>query len=278
METGLYYITDTPRELFEKDIYVGRKKILCGENYTAHRHNFIEIEMIISGFATVGINGKKEVMAENCIYMLRPTDIHTFSCENTECVEILKINMSEKVIKSDILDVLMSGEKPFSAKLSAQNALQIQMLSQVLFGAVNNVEYNERTVCDIIDAVFSTLLSKNGNDLFSSPKSADNDPVKNAIIYMQLHFAENPPLEKVAHAAHYNPSYFSRLFHGRTNKTYVEYLNSLKINCAKKLLLESTDNVTRIGEKCGFNSHSNFLRTFFNEVGCSPTSYRKSIK
>ncbi len=54
-----------------------------------------------------------------------------------------------------------------------------------------------------------------------------------------------------------------------------KYLTSIRINAAKKLLLESTLSISEIAEKSGFDDTFYFSRCFSKFCGCSPSQYRK---
>jgi len=56
------------------------------------------------------------------------------------------------------------------------------------------------------------------------------------------------------------------------------YINRLRINESKRLLLESDLNIGEIAFKVGFNNQSHFNRVFKSEVQISPTEYRDNRK
>jgi AraC-like DNA-binding protein len=56
------------------------------------------------------------------------------------------------------------------------------------------------------------------------------------------------------------------------------YINRLRINESKRLLLESELNIGEIAFKVGFNNQSHFNRVFKSEVQISPTEYRDKHK
>ena len=113
-----------------------------------------------------------------------------------------------------------------------------------------------------------------------APKSAGNTfanerPIQAALLYIHMHFRENPKLSQVAKIAHYNSSHFSATFHKELGTTYCDYLNMLKISYAKELLISTNLKILDICNECGFTSHSNFLRLFKENTGLSPLQFRK---
>ncbi len=69
--------------------------------------------------------------------------------------------------------------------------------------------------------------------------------------------------------------HLSRIFKAETGYTLKPYLNMLRVNNAKMLLLHSNMTITEISEKCGFSTQSLFYRTFRQFFKMTPTQYRK---
>ena len=86
-------------------------------------------------------------------------------------------------------------------------------------------------------------------------------------------------LEKVAESINMNKAAFCRYFKKVTNKTYVQFLNEIRIGHACKILIEEENkNITDIAFLCGFNNMSNFNRQFKLIKGKSPSIYIKLRK
>ena len=66
-----------------------------------------------------------------------------------------------------------------------------------------------------------------------------------------------------------------RLFQEQLGVTLVQYINKLRIEKAKELLLNSQDTILSIALQCGFGSLSTFYSLFRHLVGMSPTQYSK---
>jgi AraC-like DNA-binding protein len=60
-----------------------------------------------------------------------------------------------------------------------------------------------------------------------------------------------------------------------TQLTFKQYVNQLRIEHAKKLLVETTLSVSDIAYECGYNNVSHFNRVFKSEEACSPQEYRQ---
>ncbi len=81
-------------------------------------------------------------------------------------------------------------------------------------------------------------------------------------------------LEEVARLAHLSVEAFCRYFKLHTRKTYVNFLNEVRISHACRLLIQRNLSVEQICYETGFNNVSNFNRIFKRVTGKTPLAYR----
>lgn len=93
--------------------------------------------------------------------------------------------------------------------------------------------------------------------------------------YVQDHYHQAIYVADMAKLCNMNYSYFSRYFKKLTGKTFVEYVNYIRLTEAEKLLLTTDFNVTEIAFATGFSSSSYFIKVFKKEKGISPNQMRK---
>lgn len=85
-------------------------------------------------------------------------------------------------------------------------------------------------------------------------------------------------LEDLAHMSGYSKNYVIRLFRQETGQTPHAYINSMRIEMARRLLLNSEMSIEQIALSCGFGTYSNFYREFGRIEACSPMQYRQRHK
>lgn len=109
-------------------------------------------------------------------------------------------------------------------------------------------------------------------DLGSSGLS---DAVQRAIEFLSANYAQPLTLEDAAAAAGYSPTYFSRVFREETGITYRAYLNRIRIERSKLLLLSGPVSVAEVCQLVGFSDQSYFCKVFRELEGVSPDRFRK---
>ena len=76
----------------------------------------------------------------------------------------------------------------------------------------------------------------------------------------------------------YDYAYVSKFFKRKTDMSFRQYVNRLRIIEGKKLLSSTADSVEHVAYACGFSSLRAFDREFFAQIGVTPSAYRLSKK
>ena len=100
--------------------------------------------------------------------------------------------------------------------------------------------------------------------------------VKEAISYMEAHFAERLTLEQLAEACSFSRSEFCRIFRRYTGRTPFEYLQHLRVRRSLRLLADRSLSITRVAELTGFAGGSYYAEVFRRYMNQSPLQYRKT--
>ena len=100
--------------------------------------------------------------------------------------------------------------------------------------------------------------------------------IRQCMDYIQRHLHEEIYLEDIAEEVHRIPSYVSVQFKKITGFSLKTYINNLKIEEAKHLLLHSDLNLLDISTTLAFSSQGYFSSVFKNSLGITPSEYRKN--
>ena len=92
--------------------------------------------------------------------------------------------------------------------------------------------------------------------------------------YIADHYRENIDRDSLASIAYITPNYLSKLFRMQTGTSLREYINNLRIQEAKRLLLTTNASITDIALDMGFENISYFSTVFRKFCGCSPIEWR----
>lgn len=96
---------------------------------------------------------------------------------------------------------------------------------------------------------------------------------KKAIDYINLNYKNDISLVKMAEDIGISPAYFSRLFRKDTDYNFIEYVNKVRIEMAKKRLENGEKNLKKLCQDVGFKNYSYFFKVFKEISGTTPLSY-----
>ncbi|RZT93240.1 AraC-like DNA-binding protein [Ancylomarina subtilis] len=150
---------------------------------------------------------------------------------------------------------------------------------------LNNLHESKGAYRIILLLQILNLLAENEEEIYlaseafvESFKHSSNQKLYNVYEYVSKHFQETIDLESAAKVANLSKTAFCRFIKTKTNKTFSEFLNEMRINYAKKLLVEGKLTIAQIAYECGFNSPSYFNKQFKNYTGLTPQTARLKSK
>jgi AraC-like DNA-binding protein len=108
-----------------------------------------------------------------------------------------------------------------------------------------------------------------------APYHLEENRLSKIISYISEHYYQSITLEEIADIASMTIPAFCRYFKKRTNKTFIQFLNEYRIGKACVLLAQNNLTITQIWCELGFNSSTNFNRSFRKLYHCTPMEYRK---
>ena len=138
-----------------------------------------------------------------------------------------------------------------------------------------------RSYMKLMQLIYELSLDSQARILSSSAFShideeTDSRRVKKVLAYLQANYQREIRLADVAALVGMSEGAFSRFIKKRTAKTFVDYLNGVRLGTATRMLIDTTRSVSEICYECGFNNLSNFNRLFKKKKGCTPKEFREN--
>lgn len=136
------------------------------------------------------------------------------------------------------------------------------------------------TILEILDEISKSkhchlLASPYFKPYLSTEDCKKMDKVLN-FVYNNLTSTLN--ISAIADSVNMSESGFCHYFKKRTQRTFTQFVNEIRIGKAKRLLIESDDSVAEISYACGFNAISHFNKQFYSLAGSPPTVFRKNYQ
>jgi two-component system response regulator YesN len=105
--------------------------------------------------------------------------------------------------------------------------------------------------------------------------SSGSELVKKVRHFIEKHYANEITLSTLSKQFHINSAYLSEIFKTHVGKNFSDYLNDLRMENAKKLLMDPQLKIIDVAHLAGFSNSGYFSTVFKKNVGLSPAEYRK---
>ena len=256
-----------------------------------HYHPAIEIMYITRGIGTRFVGDCIEQYEEGDVCMIGPNLPHEWrnvdayfdkeSGLRATCIclffkrEIFDPNFIRLPEMNNIRDLIERSRR--GLKFTGNSKLEI---TRFIRSSVNDVGVRKVTNLLTLLELMATsteyeLLASVG--FTNSVNSEDFERFNKVYKFLVKNFATSIRLEEVSTLVGLTPTAFCRYFKERTKKTFVEYLNEMRIGYSKKLLLENKMKISTISGEVGFPNLSNFISQFKKVTGMSPSQFQKQF-
>ncbi|MBE7045977.1 MAG: helix-turn-helix domain-containing protein [Ruminococcaceae bacterium] len=273
-DNSISKITKSRLPIYTRKISYFAGKWPLKRNINIHNHNFFEMEIVIEGRAKTIINGTEYELLPGTLYIMCPTDTHSIIIDEGETVNVRNFCFLENAVSNEIIDFLISNAFDNIIRLSESRLKTICSLHEIVY----DLSSEDDTEINILGSKAAELMmSMVIKEIKHTPHNTDNKHILNAISYMKEHFTEDISIDDVARYTGLSVPYFSSVFHASLGTKYKDYLTSLRIAHARKLLKNSNKSISEICYESGFNSFSSFHRAFVKIVHMTPSKYVHSV-
>jgi AraC family transcriptional regulator of arabinose operon len=128
-------------------------------------------------------------------------------------------------------------------------------------------------VKSILLEIIAYFIENAGIEKIRLPASSSFEKLDLILKYIENHLAENITIEDLAKIAHFHPNYFIHFFKSLLGLSPIQYINKIKMEKAKMLLMTTDMSITEIAESVGTQLYY-FSRSFKNYTGFAPSAFR----
>lgn len=256
-------------------------------NFEVPWHQHVEYELILfkegAGLSFIG-NYVGEFETGD-IFFLGSNVPHTFQKSNADLItsavvvhfkenfwgeEILNLPESKSVTR--LLQRSLNG-----LKINGKTKEMLQPLIQSL--EIEKGFWRITKLCECLSVLSETkdYITVSTQEI-KALNPRDKDRIDSVFQYTMENFKEPIKLSLIANKAGMSIPAFCSYFKKRTKKTYIDFVNEVRIGYACKLLLTTQTSVLQICFECGFNTVANFNRQFLKIKKTTPSQYRKKLE
>ncbi|WP_046226317.1 response regulator [Paenibacillus dauci] len=222
---------------------------------------------------------------------IHPAQLTSFGYPSTALIESAIHKRDQVVVQQELDNLLdqLSADRP-SVPLLKYHLLQIIMpcIQQASAGLEQGIRdlYLQRLETVIREAAWLVdlrthllgLLSEWIEQLDTCRMSKSDQAMLECRDYLEQHYHEDLSLDEVAGRFYYNPSYFSLLFKSHFGTSFTDYIQRLRMQHARTLLLETNERIAEIGQRAGYRDIKYFAKVFKKTFLYTPEEYRRQFR
>jgi AraC-like DNA-binding protein len=271
----------------QRHSFITRQLQLNPNSHKIHSHKNFELNYIASGSGKRIVGSNISSFNKGDLVLLGPDTPHCWDILEIEpdiSPECIVTHFYENIISSDffnipeledVVDLLKNSGSGIWFKGEKTEKVGIVLKKMV---SLNGLELYVELL-----KVFHLLLGIEDREYLSLPSSLpvlyDKDQIQINKIYEYVfkNIITGIKLKEAASLVFMEPGSFCRYFKKKTNKTFMDYVKSVRIGIASKLLAETDKQITQICYECGYNNLANFNHYFKIIMKKTPSEYRKDF-
>jgi AraC-like DNA-binding protein len=252
-----------------------------------HSHKNFELNYITSGAGRRIVGNNISSYTKGDLVLLGPNISHCWEVLETDKEsygECVVTHFYENIISSDFFNipeleevVNMLKEADSGIRFKGSKTKKVaESLKKMVF-----MEGLERYI-ELLK-VFSLLLQIDNREYLALPSSLPNNYEKDRkqidkiYEYVFQNVQNGINLNDAAKLVCMEPSSFCRYFKKKTSQTFMDYVKSVRIGIAARMLAETDKQITQICYECGYNNLANFNHYFKVVMKKTPSEYRKAF-
>lgn len=248
-----------------------------------HLHNCFEIYLFLQGDVNYFVEQSIYHLKRGTLLIFNNKEIHKAAKLSSKTYERIVISFHPQIVENfsteytNLLSCFLERNKgQNNAILLSKKQLDIYLaLASKLIETSHCNEYGNDvlTITYLVQMlIFLNKIYK--HDEISLEQYPLSEKLQDVLTYIDNHLIEDLSLDRISNHFSLNKSYLGRLFKKETGSTIYNLIMLKRVSLAKQLLSDGKN----VSEACllsGFNDYANFIRTFKQVTGYSPSKYHK---
>lgn len=241
------------------------------QSFPSHFHEHYVIGFVEAGRRALFCRNREYVIEKGGIVLFNPGDSHACAQSDAGIFDFSGLNISRERMLELAEEVSGRRELPGFSKnviYDGEAVRYLRRLHEMVMKGFDDLG-KEETLLFLL-----SLLVQNYGQPFSRCVPKCRQEIEKACAYIREHFIESMNLEQICLHVGLSKSTLLRAFTKEKGVTPYRYLETVRINEAKKLLSGGTPPV-EAAMRTGFSDQSHFTNYFSQFIGLTPGSYRE---
>lgn len=251
-----------------------------------HRHDEAQITYILKGKGTIMVGNIMQSFQSGDIFVLKPNEPHMFDRDMEDEEEIGDIHAIHIFVNLERMKKFyhipdFELVKDYLLELDTSKRLDRSVSESMMHYFTNlMVKTSMPRFTEFLSLLYALAIHRHDvSSLYSGVRNvtySDKDGARISQVYKYTfdHYNEDITVEQVASIVHMTPTSFCKFFKRHTTKTYISFLNEVRIEKACQILIDNkSEHIAEAAFQSGFNNVVHFNRVFKSITNMSPRKY-----
>ena len=246
---------------------------------TPHFHREWEMIWLLDNPLLISGNAGSFQAEKGSLLLFQPNEPHEMHKVNRECTFLcLQVSPDLLHLENDVVaqTIQLNGYLGNMVPSAYERLLSIEQayLSQEPYSALFCIG----NVCLLFHEILRRIPVRaiTHEELISQERR--NKRLKSLIRFVDENYMHKIRLSDFAAAEGFSMSYLSHFIKSTLNQSFQEYVNSVRVNCACRMISNGEEKLTAVCMASGFSDYRYFSAAFKKQFGVTPEQYKLSLK
>lgn len=242
------------------------------QKFPNHFHDFYVIGFIEGGKRHLWCKGREYDLSAGDLVLFNPRDNHYCSPIGEELLDYRAVNIKPEIMLGAAREITGQDSAPRFAQnvvYQSEAAALVGDMYDAILADAPRLQKEEAFFC-LLEQVLQEYAAP-----FESPEPSEPDEqIQKLCSYMEQHYAENISLDTLLSMTSFGKTYLLRSFTKQLGVSPYRYLQTIRIDKAKKLLEQGIEPI-EAADRTGFSDQSHFTNFFKSFIGLTPKQYQR---
>lgn len=242
------------------------------QKFPNHFHDFYVLGFIEGGQRHLWCKGREYDLHSGDLILFNPRDNHYCSPIGGELLDYRALNIRPEVMRKAVKEIAGKDYAPcFTQNVVCQSeaAAAVGEVYDAILADASRLQ-KEEAFFYLLEQVLQEYAAPFGSLNASEP----NEEIQKLCAYMEQHYADNMSLDTLLSMTSFGKTYLLRLFTRQLGVSPYRYLQTIRIDRAKKLLEQGVEPI-EAADQTGFSDQSHFTNFFKSFIGLTPKQYQR---
>ncbi len=245
------------------------------QKFPNHFHEYYVIGFIEKGSRYLSCKNREYTIETGDLLLFNPGDNHTCEQIDDNALDYRCINIQSEIMLKATYEITGLAYLPYFTSQVVFHSDLVKLLRELHFMIM------EEEKDFIKEEIFLFLLRQLIEDFTEQevpiPKTEPNTETKAICAYIEENYSKNITLDELSNRSGLSKYHFLRSFTKQQGITPYSYLETIRINKAKKLLEQGVQPIDA-AMQTGFSDQSHFSNFFKKLIGLTPNQYRNIFR